>query len=310
MTRYDAERMELSTRDRVALANYTEITQGRGGPHGGVFLDVSHIGKEQILKKLPRMYRQFIEYQMLDISRHPMEVAPTAHYSMGGVVVDPETHATEVAGLFAAGETTSGLHGANRLGGNSLTETLVFGRRAGAAAAARAQSIDVQVRSRSRIEEANAELDSFIKEGTEFVRPLQRALRDNMWEHCGVVRSEQGLKQGLQKIEELKDLLPQVDVRPTSEGYDDLGHALNLRGSLFSAQASLLGAVERRETRGAHNRSDYPQLDEKLTVNLVSRLTRDGEFEISAEPVAPAPEHLSHWAKDDAHLEAKGRLLE
>ena len=136
MARYDAARMELSTRDRVALANYTEIAEGRGGPNGGVFLDISHLGKELLLTKLPRMYRQFIEYQMLDISASPMEVAPTAHYSMGGVVVDPETHATDVVGLFAAGECTAGLHGANRLGGNSLTETVVYGRRAGEAAAA------------------------------------------------------------------------------------------------------------------------------------------------------------------------------
>jgi succinate dehydrogenase / fumarate reductase flavoprotein subunit len=136
MERYDPVRLELSTRDRVALANYTEIMEGRGGPNGGVFLDVSHRGKEEILTKLPRMYRQFIEYQMLDISKHPMEVAPTAHYSMGGIVVSPETHATEVAGLYAAGECTAGLHGANRLGGNSLAETLIFGRRAGEAAVA------------------------------------------------------------------------------------------------------------------------------------------------------------------------------
>ena len=124
MARYDPERMELSARDRVALANYTEIAEGRGGPNGGVFLDITHLGKDAILEKLPRMYRQFLEYQMLDISQQPMEVAPTAHYSMGGVVVDPDTHATDVAGLYAAGEVTAGLHGANRLGGNSLAETV------------------------------------------------------------------------------------------------------------------------------------------------------------------------------------------
>ena len=310
MNRYDPERMELSTRDRVALANYTEIAQGRGGPHGGVFLDISHIGKNEILKKLPRMYRQFIEYQMLDISRQPMEVAPTAHYSMGGVVVDPETHATDVDGLFAAGEVTTGLHGANRLGGNSLTETVVFGRRAGAAAADRSHSIDVQIRARSTIEDANAELDRFIKEGTEFVRPLQRALRDNMWENCGVVRDEQGLKQGIEKVQELKELLGEVDVRPTSEGYEDLGHALNLRGSLFSAEASLCGALERRETRGAHNRSDYPELNDALRVNLQARLTDRGDLELFARPVPATPDHLVRWSRDDSRIEAAGRLLE
>jgi succinate dehydrogenase / fumarate reductase, flavoprotein subunit len=135
MAKYDPERMELSTRDRVALANYTEIIEGRGGPNGGVFLDISHRSKEDILQKLPRMYRQFLETQMLDISKAPMEVAPTAHYSMGGVIVEPDTAATAITGLYAAGEVTSGLHGANRLGGNSLAETVVFGRRAGEAAA-------------------------------------------------------------------------------------------------------------------------------------------------------------------------------
>ena len=128
MENYDSVRMELSTRDRVALANYTEISEGRGTENNGVFLDISHVGKEIILEKLPRMYRQFMESQMLDISKHPMEVAPTAHYSMGGVMVDPETHSTGVNGLYAAGECTSGVHGANRLGGNSLAEILVFGK--------------------------------------------------------------------------------------------------------------------------------------------------------------------------------------
>ena len=193
MSRYDPERMELSTRDRVALANYTEIHEGRGGPHGGVFLDISHRTKEHILSKLPRMYRQFIEYQMLDISKEPMEVAPTAHYSMGGVVVDPETHATDVAGLFAAGECTAGLHGANRLGGNSLTETVVYGRRAGEAAAAFSQESDVSIHPRHVIAEAGDDLDALIGPGDEMARAVQRRLRDLMWDACGVVRNEADL---------------------------------------------------------------------------------------------------------------------
>src|SRR5207248_10986968 len=135
MGRYDPDRMELSTRDRVALANYTEIMAGRAGPGGGVCLDISHRGLAFIQEKLPRMYRQFPSFQGLDISVEPMEVAPTAHYSMGGIVVEPETHATDVEGLFAVGECTAGLHGANRLGGNSLSDIVVFGRRAGGAAA-------------------------------------------------------------------------------------------------------------------------------------------------------------------------------
>ena len=171
MARYDPERMELSTRDRVALANYTEIAEGRGGPNGGVFLDISHIGKDHILERLPRMYRQFLELQMLDISSQPMEVAPTAHYSMGGVVVDPETHATDVVGLYAVGEVAAGLHGANRLGGNSLAETVVFGHRAGAAAAEYSATRDLQLRARHVVRAADQELSSLVRPGSEFARP-------------------------------------------------------------------------------------------------------------------------------------------
>jgi succinate dehydrogenase / fumarate reductase flavoprotein subunit len=309
MKRYDPERMELSTRDRVALANYTEIAEGRGGTNGGVFLDISHRSKEEILDKLPRMYRQFLESQMLDISSTAMEVAPTAHYSMGGVVVDPETHATEVEGLYAAGEVTAGLHGANRLGGNSLTETVVMGRRAGAAAAAFSAAADVQLRARDAVAAAGEDLDALISDGEEFARPLQRRLRDAMWEHCGVVRSAEGLSRGLAVLAELREALPAVDVRPSSEGYGDLAHALDLRGSLTSAEATLRGAVERRETRGAHNRSDHPDQDPALRVNLVVR-GRPGALTVTREAVPDVPEHLVEWASAGQALPAEGRLLE
>src|SRR4029434_3785679 len=145
-----------------------------------------------------------LEYQMLDISQQPMEVAPTAHYSMGGVVVDPQTHATDVAGLYAAGEVTAGLHGANRLGGNSLAETVVFGRRAGEAAAAYSASRDVQLRARYVVRAADEELSSFIRHGQQFARPLQRALRDTMWETCGMVRDQPGLRHGLERLGETR----------------------------------------------------------------------------------------------------------
>ena len=151
MERYDPERLELSTRDRVALANYTEIAEGRGTERGGVLLDVSHLDRETILARLPRMYRQFIDLAMLDITPTPMEVAPTAHYSMGGVRVEAETHATDVEGLYAVGECATGVHGANRLGGNSLAECLVFGRIVGREAARWSASLDVQVRDRAAI---------------------------------------------------------------------------------------------------------------------------------------------------------------
>ena len=310
MQRYDPQRMELSTRDRVALANYTEIAEGRGTSNGGVWLDISHRSKDEIVEKLPRMYRQFLESQMLDISAHPMEVAPTAHYSMGGVVVEPEDHSTDVEGLFAAGEVAAGLHGANRLGGNSLVETLIFGRRAGAAAAERSANLEVSLRARSVIADAQADLDGLIREGEEFARPLQRALRDALWEHCGVVRDEEGLKEGLARVADLREAAGSVDVRPTSEGFGDLAHALDLRAALLTAEATILGAIERRETRGAHIRSDHPDLDERLRVNLVVRCGREGRLETSRVPVPEVPEHLRGWLAPADELDVEGRLLE
>jgi succinate dehydrogenase / fumarate reductase, flavoprotein subunit len=230
------------------------------------------------------MYRQFIEHQMLDISHEPMEVAPTAHYTMGGVVADPETHATAVGGLFAAGEVCGGLHGANRLGGNSLSETLISGRRAGKAAAALSEEGEVVVRSRKVIRDAGEELDALVRKGSELARPLQRRLRDVMWEGCGVVRDEDGLKVALAQIEDVRRSLPEVDVRPGAEGWSDLALALDLRGGLLAAEATVRGAIERRETRGAHNRSDYPELDPALELNFYTRL-EDEHIEIRSEAV-------------------------
>jgi succinate dehydrogenase / fumarate reductase, flavoprotein subunit len=300
MQRYDPQRLELSARDRAAFANFKEISEGRGTEHGGVLLDISHRPKKYILEKLPRMYRQFLETQMLDISREPMEAAPTSHYSMGGVVVEPESHATDVAGL----------HGANRLGGNSLSETVVFGRRAGEAAAAFSRATESQPRSRQKIQAASDEIDTYIKEGEEFARPLQRTLRNAMWEGCGVVRAEEGLREALGKLEEIKKAAEDVDVRPDSEGYGDLAHALDLRASLVAAEASLLGAAQRRESRGAHQRSDYPDLDPSLTVNLVISKDDSGRLTVSREPVPSVPDHLRGWAEGDNEVEVAGRLLE
>jgi succinate dehydrogenase / fumarate reductase flavoprotein subunit len=311
MARYDAERMELSTRDRVALANYTEIAEGRGGPHGGVFLDISHLGKEQLLTRLPRMYRQFIEYQMLDISAEPMEVAPTAHYSMGGVVVDAETHATDVMGLYAAGECTAGLHGANRLGGNSLTETVVYGRRAGTAAAAFSSSADVAVRPRKVMVEADEELDALVRPGPELARPLQRQLRDLMWERCGVVRDETGLGDGLDRLWQLRQAADQVDVRPSAEGWSDLALALDLRAGLSMAEATLAGALRRRESRGCHFRADFPALEPAMAVNLVSRLgAPDAPVVVEPQRVPAVPVELQRWLDETPDVDAAGRLLE
>jgi len=256
------------------------------------------------------MYRQFLEYQMLDISRQPMEVAPTAHYSMGGVVVDPETHVTDVAGLYAAGEVTAGLHGANRLGGNSLAETVVFGRRAGEAAARYSASRDVQLRARQVVGAANDELSGFVRHGRQFARPLQRALRDTMWESCGVVRDDAGLRSGLARVAELRELAREVDVRPTSEGYADLAHALDLRAALVAAEATLLGAVARRESRGAHQRRDFPALSADLLVNFQTRLDADGHLTVDAQPVPLVPPQLKAWVDASEEPSVAGRLLE
>jgi succinate dehydrogenase / fumarate reductase flavoprotein subunit len=311
MARYDPERMELSTRDRIALANYTEIHEGRGSPGGGVYLDITHRDKSYIIEKLPRMYRQFIEYQMLDIASHPMEVAPTAHYSMGGIVVDPDTHATEVAGLYAAGECTAGLHGANRLGGNSLAETIVFGRRAGEAAAGFSQASEVQLRSRTAVEAASTDLDALVHPGDELSRSVQREIRNLMWEHCGVVRDEAELQRGLESLRQISDNIERIDVRPSDEGWTDLVLALDVRAMLDTAEATIRCALERRETRGAHNRSDYPELDPDLTVNFyVHRDPQGGRMVVTSEPVPAVPPALRTWAYQLEEHDTAERLLE
>ena len=280
MARYDPERMELSTRDRVALACYTEIKEGRGTPDGGVFLDISHLPREIIMRRLPRVYQTLLELQMLDITTTPIEVAPTAHYSMGGVWVRPEDHGTGVEGLYAIGEAASGLHGANRLGGNSLIELLVFGRIVGEAAATYSAGLRTQQRSSTAEAEAGGEIDQVLGiVGREHVRPLQRALRNLMTEHAGVVRDEAGLLLGLTKLEEIEACSAHVGVHPDLAGFQDLAHTFDLRSSLVAARATLEAALERRETRGCHNRSDYPALDPSLQVNLVwsgpGRLARE-----------------------------------
>jgi succinate dehydrogenase / fumarate reductase, flavoprotein subunit len=305
MERYDPDRLELSSRDRVSLANYTEIVEGRGGPHGGVFLDISHRPKAYIAEKLPRMYRQFIEWQMLDISREPMEVAPTAHYSMGGIVVDPETHATEVRGLYAAGECIGGLHGANRLGGNSLGEALISGKRAGDAASAFSLEGEVFSRSRRAIGEALDELDDLTRPGEELGRPLQRRLRDLMWESCGVVRTEDGLRKGLDELASIREASASVDVRPGAEGWADLATALDLRAGLVAAEATLRSAIERRETRGSQIRTDFAQLDSSLQVNVHV----DARMEPWSVAVPPVPDELREWAEQSLEVTAE-RLLE
>ncbi|MBH33605.1 MAG: succinate dehydrogenase [Euryarchaeota archaeon] len=309
MENYDKTRMELSTRDRVALANYTEIIEGRGTDNEGVLLNISHLGKEKIMEKLPRMYRQFMESQMLDISKSPMEVAPTAHYSMGGVVVDPKTQSTRVSGLYAAGECTAGLHGANRLGGNSLAEILVFGKIAGEEAAVFSNSLELQIRDKNAILEANNELDLLTSEGENLARPLQRKVRDIMWKYCGVVRSGDGLIIGLKELEKVRKASNEVDVRPSAEGYIDLALALDLLGSIESAEATMKSALLRKESRGAHQRTDYPDLSDEEIVNYLVELEK-GEQKTSTRKVKPVRDDLMEPLSKFSDLGVDGRLLE
>ncbi|SMX83467.1 succinate dehydrogenase / fumarate reductase flavoprotein subunit [Brevibacterium linens ATCC 9172] len=306
MERYDPQRMELSTRDRVALAAYTEIAEGRGTENGGVWLDVSHLPRETIMNRLPRVFQTLMETQMLDITASPIEIAPTAHYSMGGVWVDPVDHSTDVEGLWAIGEASSGLHGANRLGGNSLIELLVFGRIVGRSAVAYSDSLEAQVRSHAAVDEARAEIsDLLASEGTENVRALQREVRNLMTEHAGVVRDEAGLLAGLEKLSGIEARMGSVGIHPDIAGFADLSHAFDLQSSVLAARATLECALERRETRGCHNRSDYPEIDPELTVNLVwspsAGVVRESIAAVSADVAA-----LMH----SGEISQEGKLVE
>ncbi len=304
MAKYDPERMELSTRDRVALAAYTEIAEGRGTENGGVWLDVSHLPRETIMTRLPRVYQTMMELQMRDITTDPIEIAPTAHYSMGGVWVRPEDHGTDVDGLYAIGEASSGLHGANRLGGNSLIELLVYGRIVGQAAMAYAGARDAQHRSADAVTAARAEIDDLLNaDGRENVRALQRSIRDTMTAHAGVVRSEEGLRAGLEELASIEDRMTDVGIHPDIAGFQDLAHAFDLKASALAARATLEAARERRETRGCHNRSDFPHEDPTLRVNLVWSPATG----VTREEIPPVPDEISALIRD---VSSDGKLVE
>ncbi|MGO1770760.1 MAG: L-aspartate oxidase [Microbacterium sp.] len=303
MERYDPVRRELSTRDRVALAAYTEIKEGRGTESGGVWLDVSHLPRETIMTRLPRVYQTMLELQMLDITTDPIEVAPTAHYSMGGVWVRPEDHGTGVDGLYAIGEASSGLHGANRLGGNSLIELLVYGRIVGQAAVEHAAGLEAQRRSAAAVGEARAEIDDLLAaDGRENVRALQRAIRDTMTEHAGVVRDEEGLLRGLAALDGIEDRMGDVGIHPDIAGFQDLAHAFDLKASALAARATMEAALERRETRGCHNRSDFPETDPDLQVNLV--WSPEG---VVRESIPPVTDEIAALMRE---VSTEGKLVE
>jgi succinate dehydrogenase / fumarate reductase flavoprotein subunit len=298
MERYDRERMELSSRDVVARAINSEVLAGRGTPHGGAYLDITHRKPDFIKSKLPSMYEQFLKLAKVDITRQPMEVAPTIHYAMGGVRVNAETGESTVAGLYAAGEVASGLHGANRLGGNSLSDLLVFGRRAGDAAAEAAKSAKTSGKEidPADIEEAVATLMAPLdRPAGENPYKLMVEIQDVMSEHAPIVRDEAGLSAGLAKLNELK---VRAEVCGTGGGtslaFNPGWHtAYDLRSLLVNAEALLRSALMRKESRGAHARSDYPSSDDQLVaVNYVVEKGTD-DMKVRPEPRPPMPGYLA-----------------
>ncbi|HEX9094828.1 MAG TPA: FAD-binding protein [Candidatus Dormibacteraeota bacterium] len=299
MERYDHERMELSSRDVVARAINSEVQAGRGSPHGGVFLDITHRPAEFIKSKLPSMYEQFLKLANVDITRQPMEVAPTIHYAMGGVRVEPDTGESTVPGLYAAGEVASGLHGANRLGGNSLSDLLVFGKRAGEAAGTAAKANPAAASAKlddAEVDRAIAELLAPLDRAAgESPFKLQAEIQDVMSVHAPIVRDGPGLEAGLEKIVELGERARTCGTGGSSTlAFNPGWHtAMDLRSMIVNAEALLRSALERKESRGAHARSDYPKTDDDLTsINYVVAKAPDG-MTVRAEPRAPMPDYLA-----------------
>jgi succinate dehydrogenase / fumarate reductase flavoprotein subunit len=286
---------DLLPRDEVARAIVAEIKEGRGTPHGGVYLDIaSRRDVDYITRRLPGMYHQFKELADVDITKEPMEVGPTCHYMMGGLRVDAETAAATVPGLFAAGEVAAGLHGANRLGGNSLSDLVVFGRRAGLHAAEYAESIGgrPEVASDQTEEVAKQALVPFERGEGENPYDLQHELQDTMQELVGIIRTEDELAGALKKLDELKERA----ARATAEGnrlYNPGWHlALDLRSMLAVSEVIALAALERKESRGGHTREDYPKADSELgKVNVVVR-QKDGEPYVDQTPLEPLPPEM------------------
>jgi succinate dehydrogenase / fumarate reductase flavoprotein subunit len=263
MERYDPKKLELSTRDVVARSIYTEVREGRGTEHGGAFLDISHKPADYVKRKLPSMYHQFLELADVDITKGPMEVGPTCHYMMGGIRVDAETAQSSVPGLFAAGEAAVGLHGANRLGGNSLSDLLVFGRRAGLAAAEQAKGSEMPAIDLSQIEEAVRQmLAPFERPEGDSPYAIHSDLQDSMQSLVGIFRDEEDLHRALSEIEILKARTARVRVEGSRLFNPGWHLAWDLHSMLTIAEAVTRSALARRESRGAHSRIDFPGLDD------------------------------------------------
>jgi succinate dehydrogenase / fumarate reductase, flavoprotein subunit len=287
---------DLLPRDEVARAINTEVKEGRGSPHGGVFLDIaSRKPADYIKRRLPSMYHQFKELADVDITREPMEVGPTCHYVMGGVRVDPDTQAATVPGLFAAGEAAGGMHGANRLGGNSLSDLLVFGLRAGRYAAEHAAALpDLPPVDAAQVEAAEREaLAPFERDGGENPYAVQQDLQECMQELVGIIRTEDELKTALERIAVLKERAARVSVEGHRQYNPGWHLALDLRSLLTVSECVTLAAMERQESRGGHTRDDYPKPDPELAkVKVVVRPGAGGELTVAREPLDEMPDDL------------------
>ena len=285
---------DLLPRDEVARAINSEVKAGRGTAHGGVYLDIaSRRPAEFIKKRLPSMYHQFKELADVDITTTAMEIGPTCHYVMGGVRVEPETAAAGVPGLFAAGEVAAGMHGANRLGGNSLSDLLVFGRRAGAGAAAYAGRTNARAIDDAQVESAaRSMLAPFDGEGRENPYTVHAELQDTMQSLVGIIRTEAELNEAIVKLDALSDRLEHVTVEGNRQFNPGWHLALDLRSMLTISKAVARSARMRQESRGGHTRDDYPKTDPEWGKKNVVTRKRGGFLELSAEPLPQIPEEL------------------
>jgi succinate dehydrogenase flavoprotein subunit len=292
---------DLLPRDEVARAINAEVKAGRGSPHGGVFLDIaSRRDAAYIKRRLPSMYHQFMELANVDITKDSMEVGPTCHYMMGGLRVDPDTQQSTLLGLFAAGEVTGGMHGANRLGGNSLSDLLVFGRRAGHYAAEYASTVENAPRvDATHLDEIEQRaLRPFDASGTENPYMIHQALQECMNTLVGIIRTEDELMKALDELAGLKERSTRVRVEGHRQYNPGWHLALDLNTLLAVSDAITRAALERKESRGAQTREDFPQTDAKLgKVNVVVR-QRGGELAVSTEPIPDMPDELRKLLED------------
>ncbi|MGY1662832.1 fumarate reductase/succinate dehydrogenase flavoprotein subunit [Geodermatophilus sp. SYSU D00705] len=295
---------ELLPRDEVARAINSEVKAGRGTPHGGVFLDIaSRRPAEYIRKRLPSMYHQFKELAEVDITAEAMEVGPTCHYVMGGVEVDPDTAAARLPGLFAAGEVAGGMHGSNRLGGNSLSDLLVFGRRAGLAAAEHAllRADRPPLSEEALADAARAALAPFEREGGENPYTVQQDLQQTMHDLVGIIRTEPEMEQALERIAALKERVAALSVEGHRQYNPGWHLALDLPHMLVVSECIARAALERQESRGGHTRDDYPAPDaEWARTNLVCSRAPDGSVALSRQPLPAMPPELAEIFEESA----------